>query len=124
MYDLVFIVAPIDCYTVGSQAIKAYNRQRSGTALNEHDTVVLRILRDSSGGMREGAIHRTAKVADNRFKTLKSLVKLLSLGYIVRTTYGRAVYYSITLEGRAVLDDLNARIIAITEAALKRDRSP
>jgi len=113
-------MSPIDYAAFTVQAIRDRNGGLIRLSFTQLDMEVLHALMRFGRGMRIAEIARETRGFVHRNTLLWSLDRLIKDKHVVKTGLNqrRYVYYSITLEGRAVLDDLNARIIALAHAAM------
>jgi len=112
MYEVVTIIQPIDYTASIYHAIDRFNGEQH-TELNELDSSILIALRRENKGMRNATLMKAVRNRIFADRFTRSLDRLLSLNYIVRTEYRKFVYYTITLKGRKVLEELNIHLIAI-----------
>lgn len=108
-------MSPIDYAANSIKAIRDHNGGFVKFGLTQYDMELLHVLKRFDRGMRERELMREARGNVNRHFILAALDRLLTDKCIVRTEYKRSVFFTITLEGRAVLDDLNDRLIKIVE---------
>lgn len=98
--------------TTLSKAIDRFNINEQAT-LNSLDSFVLQVLEEAKKGLRNKTIMLAVRNRINSERFTNSLDRLLALNYIVRTEYRHAVYYTITLQGRKALSELNAHMTAL-----------
>jgi hypothetical protein len=103
-------------YILGyNKVIKDANVQPD-TILNELDISILCVLLSANKGIRHRTIKRSLTDQVYEPKFARSLDRLLSLSYIVRTEYRHATFYTITLEGKQTLTNLEDRFKALLSA--------
>lgn len=112
MYEVITLITPIDYGTRLCKAIDKHNHNKH-TELIDLDIAILASLYRANKGMRNKTIMLDirGRIFADRF--YRSITRLIDLKYIVRTEYRKSVYYSITLQGRRVLVDINEHLIAI-----------
>lgn len=112
MYEIITTIQPIEYAAIISHAIDRFNGEHR-TELNELDNSILIALRKENKGMRNATLMRAVhnRIFADRFT--RSLTRLISLRYIVRTEQGTFVFYTITLQGRKAIEELNDHLIAI-----------
>jgi len=119
------ITTPLTYHANAVKAVDSHNdnnqsrfKENAGE-LSDLQARILEALKDAPKGMRSvrlmNAIRR--KMSTDRFHN--AINSLVYLRYIVRSDHKRHIYYSITLEGRAVLDELNEILIAIVHGREK-----
>lgn len=113
MYQVVLVVTPFNYHAKGRKAIDSHNNTDKDNSLTSLDTTILQCLKEADKGLRNGTLMLAVRNRIFADRFTRSLDRLISLEYIVRTEYKASVYYSITLEGRAVLDELNEILISI-----------
>ena len=112
-------MSPIDYAAFTLKAIRDHNGGGLRFGMTQLDMEILHALKRFGRGMREKEVASETRGFIRRGTILWSLERLINDKYIVKTGLNRRnVCYTITLEGRAVLDDLNARIIALAHAAM------
>jgi len=112
-YNVNLLVIPIDYTRKETHAIAQHNDKAPDIQLTELDKDILAVLEEANKGLTTNQVMKAARRSVFRGKLYGSIYRLLAFKYIVRTEYRKSVYYSITLEGRAVLDELNEILISI-----------
>jgi hypothetical protein len=77
------------------------------TILNDLDVMVLNALKEAKKGLRTKEIMLAIRNRIWMPRYSASITRLLDLEYIICTHYKRWGYYSITLKGRRIVDELN-----------------
>lgn len=81
--------------------------------LFELERDILHALSEGNKGIRANTLRKIVRNSVNAFKLYRCINRLIDLKYIAKTQYKVSVYYSITLEGRAILDELNEILISL-----------
>lgn len=116
--------AKITPYTYHAIARKALDNHNDYTAANrvvnknagelsDLQSIILECLKDEPKGLRSYTLMCKVRKRTSSPRFHNALDGLINLKYIIRTRYKRSVFYSITLDGRAVLDELNEILISI-----------
>jgi hypothetical protein len=116
VYKVRFVITPINYAKGFSKAIKERRADTPITSLEEIDIKILDTLSGLRKAMRERPLmlHTSGRI--NRHGMLNALDRLIAAGYITRLKIKNKVLYAITTSGRALIDELNERIIQIVEA--------
>ncbi len=116
------IITPFRYHAKGLKAVDSHNvthqpehtdNENKGE-LSELQSLILECLKDEPKGLRSLTLMRRVRNKINPERFYNALNSMMYLKYIIRNEYGaRSVYYSITLAGRIVLDELNEILISI-----------
>lgn len=114
-------ITPYTYHAIARKALDSHNSTTSkkrivnenAGELSDLQSIILECLKDSPKGLRSYTLMCKVRKRIYGPRFHYSIESLLTLKYIIRTQYQRSVYYSITLEGRAVLDELNEYLIAL-----------
>lgn len=112
MHQVITIITPIQYATQLNKAIDRYNNNQRTTVTNL-DIGILQALNQANKGLRNGTLMKAVRNRIFADRFTRSLDRLLSLNYIVRTEYRKFVYYTITLKGRKAIEELNDNLIAL-----------
>lgn len=112
MYEVITIVTPMSWALRQNKAIDRFNAQ-ADTTLTSLDAHVLQALFEAKKGLQNKTIMLAVRNRIYTERFTNSLDRLLSLNYIVRTPYRKAVYYTITLQGHKALEELNTHMQAL-----------
>src|SRR5882757_6995273 len=102
MYEVVTVITPINYILRYPKALKSLNADRE-VPLDDLDLAILAALFEAKKGLRNKTIMLAICGRYHAPKMARSLDRLQSLDYIVRTAYKRSVYYTITVKGKRVL---------------------
>jgi DNA-binding MarR family transcriptional regulator len=115
VYDVKFIITPIDYIASYPPALATMNQKRA-TELSDLHISILTALYRANKGIRRKTLMKDIRARFNEVKFWRALTRMLELEYIIKTDYRRSVYYSITMAGRAVVDELANTITTLASA--------
>jgi DNA-binding MarR family transcriptional regulator len=112
MYKVVTIITPIDYLNNYTATLQRLSHEH-GADLTTLYIDILGALKCATKGLRNSAIIRAIgyRPYDPRFAN--ALTRLTKLGYIARTQYKMSVFYNITMQGQALLSELNDQLTEI-----------
>lgn len=112
MYKVVTIITPLQYATKLNKALDRFNADKTDELTNL-DSGILQSLQEANKGMRNGTLMKAVRNRIFADRFTRSLNRLIEMGYIVRTEYKKFVYYSITMEGRKAIENINGHMLAI-----------
>jgi hypothetical protein len=109
MLQVATITSPLYYYARIPNAINDYNGEHK-KALTSLDFRILQILSESTRGMQAGTI--IGKINRFMFKDrfYRSAIKLIDLNYMKRTPHRSNIFFTITLSGRRLLEEIDRRV--------------
>lgn len=116
MYEVKFIISPIDCYKHYKSALFILSQSGRKKAIIPNDITILSAISDYPKGLRRRTIMGVIGYRMHDESFIKSLNRLIGLDCITRIQQGRSVFYSITVKGRNLLSKLQAIVIALHQA--------
>lgn len=116
MYTVTTIVTPIDYFSKGTHAVKAYNTT-SKDGLGELDVKILNQLSTALRGYPAMQLRKDVQDEKTIFSAVfnRGINRLIALEYITRTKHSKWIYYNITMKGRNVLVQLNDHLTKIIQ---------
>ena len=117
MYTAKTVITPLHYAIKLNKAIDCLNGTEYITQhLQNLDVTILQLLADNKKGITFNKLRLACRNKVNVDKFYRSIDRLITSAFIVKTVYKQYHYYTITLQGRKIVTQLNAHLIAIVNA--------